>query len=158
MTQRSIKRLLLIGGGHSHVEVLRQLGNNPIDNADVTLEERLRKAAISIYFVQLGGDASGLGSISDTRRAGFNVRFDSKRATLFMDVSAFDTKGTLDNVYDTRGAAVSASVGLPLNRTFSLNAGAQYQRYDHTADFGFEQKRLFVSLRMETPAFWRFAR
>jgi len=37
MTQRSIKRLLLIGGGHSHVEVLRQLGNNPIDNADVTL-------------------------------------------------------------------------------------------------------------------------
>ena len=149
---------LTMSAGPSRVENLKSKDSNVSYNANVTLQERLRKAAISIYFVQYGGDASGLGSISDTRRAGFNVRFDSKRATLFMDVSAFDTKGTLDNLYNTRGAAVSASVGLPLNRTFSLNAGGQYQRYDHTADFGFEQKRLFVSLRMETPSLWRFAR
>ena len=37
MTQCSIKRLLLIGGGHSNVEVLRQFSNKPVDNADVTL-------------------------------------------------------------------------------------------------------------------------
>jgi hypothetical protein len=147
-----------MSAGPSRVENLKSKESNVSYNANVSLQERLRKAAVSVYFAQHGGDTSGLGSISDTRSAGFNVRFDSRRVTLFMDVSVFDSKGTLDNLYNTRGAAASASVGLPLNRTFSVNAGAQYQRYDHTVDFGFEQKRLFVSLRMETPALWRFAR
>ena len=149
---------LTMSAGPSRVENLKSKDSNISYNANLSLQERLRKAAVSIYFAQYGGDTSGLGSISDTRSAGFNVRFDSKLVTLFMDVSVFDSKGTLDNLYNTRGAAASASVGLPLNRTFSVNGGGQYQRYDHTADFGFEQKRLFVSLRMDAPALWRFAR
>jgi len=149
---------LSMNAGPSRVEYLKSRDHSVSYNADVRLEERFKKTSFSIYFAQYGGDTSGLGSISDTRRAGLNVGVESRHATLFLDVSVFDSKGKLDNVYNTRGAMASASVGLPLNRTFSVNAGGQYQRYDHTVDFGFEQKRLFISLRMNAPALWRFAR
>ena len=149
---------LSMNAGPSRVENLKSKDARASYNADVSLEERFKKASFSVYFSQYGGDTSGLGSVSDTRRAGLNVRLDSTHATLFVDVSVFDSKGKLDNINNTRGAAASASVGLPLNRTFSVNAGGQYQQYDHTAEFGFEQKRLYVSLRMEAPSLWRFAR
>jgi selenide,water dikinase len=37
-----LKRLLLLGGGHSHVEVLRQFGARPITGVDITLVSPVR--------------------------------------------------------------------------------------------------------------------
>jgi selenide, water dikinase len=42
-----LKRLLLLGGGHSHVEVLRQFGVRPIAGVDITLVSPVRFAPYS---------------------------------------------------------------------------------------------------------------
>jgi selenide, water dikinase len=42
-----LKRLLLLGGGHSHVEVLRQLGVRPVTGVDITLVSPVRLAPYS---------------------------------------------------------------------------------------------------------------
>jgi hypothetical protein len=78
------------------------------------------------------------------------------RADLFLDASVFDTRGTLENPLGTRGVSGAASIGFPVTETLSIHGGAQYQRYDQTAAFGFTQNRFFISFRYINPTLWRF--
>jgi hypothetical protein len=102
---------------------------------------------LALYYTQSSGESSGLGSISDTRKAGFSMSRSGKTATAFIDISAFETRGRLDNTFSARGVAGTVSIGVPLTRTLSVAGGAQYQQYDHTSAFNFSQKRVFFSLR-----------
>jgi hypothetical protein len=116
------------------------------------------KEALSLYFSQTSGDTSGLGSISNTRNAGLSLNHNTKRVTLFANVALFDTKGTLDNTYNARGGSATASVGIPLNSSWSVQTGAQYQAYNHTTQFAFNQKRVFFTLRYTNPNLWKAAK
>jgi hypothetical protein len=105
----------------------------------------------SLYYLQDSGDAGGLGSVSDTRTAGFTMGWNRPNVTLFADLAAFDMRGRLDNTYNARGVRGSAMIGVPLSRTFSIQGGAQYQQYDHTSPFAFSQKRVYLTLRYTKP-------
>ena len=51
-----MKRLVLIGGGHSHVEVLRRFGVRPAADADITL---VNPASRMFYSGMLPGYIAG---------------------------------------------------------------------------------------------------
>jgi hypothetical protein len=116
-------------------------------NASANLQKTIQKNSLSLYYTQNSGESSGLGSISDTRRAGFSMARDGKTVTVFADVSAFETQARLDNTFSARGVAGTVSLGVPLTRTWSVAGGAQYQQYDHTSPYSFSQKRVFFSIR-----------
>jgi hypothetical protein len=123
-------------------------------NTSASLQKTITGASFSMYYTQDSGRPTGLGSISDARRVGLTINRAGRNATLFVDVSVFDTRGSLGNIFNTRGASAAANFGIPLTRTVSLQAGAQYQRQNST--LGFTQKRLFVSLRYNNPNLWTF--
>ena len=128
-------------------------------DASVRLLKLLKPNLVSLYYSYASGEGTGLGSISDTQHAGFGFsRPVRKKISLSLDLSGFQSHGRLGNAYGTRGASGAATVGVALNKTMSLNVGGQYQRYDQAAIFGFQDRRLFVSLRFLTPELWRFAR
>ena len=54
--------------------------------------------------------------------------------------------------------SAAASFCTPSTRELSLNAGAQYHKYDQTSLFVFDQKRIFISLRYNAPELWKFSR
>lgn len=128
-------------------------------NTSSSLNKTVEANSFSLYYAQDSGEPSGLGSISDTRRAGlgWNHAFRDV-ANVFADVSVFESKGSLDNPYETRGASAAASIGIPLTRTLSIQGGGQYQRYTQTSLFDFTQKRLFISLKLNEPNLWRFSK
>jgi hypothetical protein len=120
--------------------------------ADQTRQERTpSQKTFSLYYVQDSGDAGGLGSTVDTRSAGFILGWNRPNVTLFADIAAFDMRGRLDNPYKARGIRGSAMIGVPLNREFSIQGGAQYQEYDHTSPYAFSQKRVYLTLRYNRP-------
>ncbi len=128
-------------------------------DASVRLLKLLKPNLVSLYYSYASGEGTGLGSISDTQHAGFGFsRPVRKKISLSFDLSGFQSHGRLGNAYGTRGASGAATVGVALNKTMSLNVGGQYQRYDQAAIFGFQDRRVFVSLRFLTPELWRFAR
>ena len=150
---------LQVAAGPSFTQLLSSGGNYATYDASVALMKRLKPNVVSLYYSYASGQGSGLGSISDTQHAGFGFsRPVGKKTSLAVDISAFDSRGRLGNAYGTRGASGAATVGVALNKTLSLNIGGQYQRYDGTAIFGFEDRRVFASLRFLTPDLWRFAR
>jgi hypothetical protein len=75
-----------------------------------------------------------------------------------VNVSAFETRGRLDNGFSARGLQGAAMLGVPLTRTLSMMGGAQYQQYDHASPYSFAQKRVFISLRYSNPNLFRFSR
>ena len=128
-------------------------------NASVTLHQSIKKNTFSLYYAQDSGDASGLNAVSGTRRAGFGMdRLVGNGKSLFVDLSAFDTQGKIGNPYRTRGVSAGANMGVRLTRVLSIHWGGQYQRYNQPSLVSFEQKRLFVSLRVAAPELWKFSR
>jgi hypothetical protein len=144
------------GVGASEITSQGTAGSYVGFNSLVNLHKTFRnKDSLGLYYNQTSGDASGLGSISDTRRAGLSFNHSTRVVTMFADVSVFDTRGTLDNTYNTRAASAAASIGIPLGSEWSAQAGAQYQAYDHRSPFAFDQKRVYFTLHYTNPRLWK---
>jgi len=143
---------------------VQTLGSGPAGsyksyNAQVTVQKLFKANMFSANYGHDSGETSGLGSISDNDRAGVNIsRIVGKNANLFVDVSTFNARGTLGNRYSSRGVSAAASLGVPLTRILSLQWGGQYQHYSQRSLVGFEQKRIYVSLKINAPELWRWSR
>ena len=144
--------------GASRVASLGRGGSGHNTNTSVRLEKTLEDESFSLYYTQTTGQPSGLGSTSDTRSAGIAMARAFSDASLVLNVSAFDARGTLDNPFDTRGVAAAATIGLALTETLSIQGGGQFQQFTQASEFGFTQKRVFVSLSYRDPDLWRFFR
>jgi hypothetical protein len=116
----------------------------------------IENQSFSLFYIQAAGQTSGLGSTSDTRRGGVEMTRTLGDAGLALNVSAFDTRGVLDNSLDTRGISASATIGVPLGDTLGFLGGGQFQKSTGAAAFAFTQARLFVSLNYSNPDLWRF--
>jgi hypothetical protein len=127
-------------------------------NTSAALRKRLRDDSFSLYYSQSAGGSSGLGSTSDTRTAGFSMSRKGRAASLFIDISAFDSRGRFDNQYGAKAVQGSASIGIPLTPRWSFQVGAQYQYYDKSSPYSLDQKRAFLSLRYNNPTLFRFAK
>jgi len=127
-------------------------------NTSANLQKIIQTNAFTLYYTQTSGQTSGLGSVSDTRSAGLSWNHRTRTLSEFVDISWFDTRPILGNSFSTSSFSATANVGMPLSRRWSLQGGGQYQRYDSKSAFGFNQKRLFVSLRYTDPALWTFFR
>jgi hypothetical protein len=147
-----------ITAGASHVENPGATGNYISYDTTARLDKTAANNTFSLYYVQTTGQPTGLGSVSDTRRAGVAVRRLIGLALVFVDAYAFDARGRLDNPLETRGVSTSASIGFPLTETISVHGGIQYQRYDQANLLEFDRKRVFASMRYNNPAFWTFFR
>jgi hypothetical protein len=123
-----------------------------------SLGKTLQNNQFSLFYNQISGDSSGLGSISNTRQVGFSLSRAQKNVAIVLNVSAFDTSGILDNTLNARGVQGAATLGIPLTRTWSVRAGGQIQEYDHTSAIGLSQKRVFLSLYYSNPDLFRFFR
>jgi hypothetical protein len=127
-------------------------------NSSISVSKRKENDSFSVHYRQDAGQPTGLGSVSDTRQAGVAVGHKLKTMALFLDASVFDTQGRLDNTLQTRGVSATASIGIPLTETLSINGGAQYLRFDQAAPFGFTQQRFFVTLKYNDPKLWTIFR
>ena len=148
-----------LGAGVSKVDSQGPAGSYIGYNSSANLRRTVGKtSSLSLHFTQNSGDTSGLGTISSTRSGGLSYSYATKVVTFFADASLFDTKGTLDNPYSARGGSATANVGFPLSKSWSVQTGAQYQRYTGSSAFNFAQKRVFLTLRYTNLAFWKAAR
>jgi hypothetical protein len=148
-----------LGAGVSKVDSQGSAGGYTGYNSLANLRRTVGKtSSLSLHFTQNSGDTSGLGTISSTRSGGLSYSYATKVVTFFADASLFDTKGTLDNTYRARGGSATANVGFPLSKSWSVQTGAQYQRYTGLSSFNFTQKRVFLTLRYTNLAFWKAAR
>lgn len=128
-------------------------------NASVSLYKILKSNTFSFNYWRNNGESSGEGYISETQQVGLGVaRRLGRRTGTSGNVSVFYTRPKVEDVSGMRGISAAVAVGIALNRAVSLNLGGQYQRYDQTSVFAFEQKRLFFSLRFNAPELWRFSR
>jgi hypothetical protein len=151
---------LQVSGGPAYVQTAQTANSYTGYNAKASLQQVIKtKTTMSLYYNEVTGNSSGVGSVSDTRSAGFGwTRLLGRAMTFYANLSGFDSKGRVANVYNVRGFSAAASFGTPLTRELSLNASAQYQQYDQTSIFGFNQKRIFISLRYNAPELWKVAR
>ena len=153
-----------VSGGPSYVQgsqaFYTSTGTYSGYNAAASLRKTINgKDTVSLHYNDAIGDTSGLGSVSDIRSAGFGwTEMIGRSMNVFADLSAFDSRNRIGSIYNARGISAAAGFGMVLTRELSLNAGAQYQRYDHTSLFAFNQKRVFFSLRYNAPELWKFSR
>jgi hypothetical protein len=116
------------------------------------VSKRIKGNTFSVRASQDGGHPNGLGSVSRNRLLTVGVdRKLSSVVNLFVSASAFNSRGVLDNKFNSRGTAAAGNLGFAITRTLSLQVGAQYQRYSEPAPIAFTQKRLFASLRYSQP-------
>jgi hypothetical protein len=127
-------------------------------NTSASLGKTLQNNAFSLFYSQVSGDASGLGSISNTRQVGLSLSRLQKNVQVVLNVSAFDTAGILDNTFNARGVQGAAALGIPITGNWSVRAGGQIQEYDHTSAIGLAQKRVFLSLYYNKPDLLKFFR
>jgi len=150
---------LRLEAGPSYVEALEAHRNYIGYHGSFTLLKLIKPNILSFYYSRDSGQGTGLGSISDTHRGGFGFSRElGKFASVGLDISAFESRGRVDNPYRARGASGAATIGIALTKKLSWNFSGQYQRYDQIALFGFEEKRVFTTLRFHAPELWRFAR
>src|SRR5436309_2576689 len=153
-----------VSGGPSYVQgsqaFYTSTGTYSGYNAAASLRKTINgKDTVSLHYNDAIGDTSGLGSVSDIRRAGFGwTEMIGRSMNVFADLSAFDSRNRIGSIYNARGISAAAGFGMVRTRELSLNAGAQYQRYYHTSLCGFNQKRVFFSLRYNAPELWKFSR
>jgi hypothetical protein len=125
-------------------------------NSSARLERSLPRNTMALYFSRDAGRSSGLGSVADTRRAGFNLGQTFRTLTTFVDASVFDTQDRSVNANNVKGASFVASLGSPISRSMQLRVSTQFQRYNaSSAVLGFTEKRIFLSLSYSNPALWR---
>ena len=127
-------------------------------NTSVSLQKTLADNALALYFAQSSGTAIGLGTISDSQRLGFSVNRQARNVNIFVDISAYDTRGRLGNTYAVRSLSGAVSIGIPVSRSVAVQGGLQYQRQDQSSLYRFDQKRIFVSLRYSNPGLFTFVR
>jgi hypothetical protein len=127
-------------------------------STSASLQKMIEGNSFGVHYTQSVGRPTGLGSVSDTRRAGMFFRRNFIHSVLSLDISAFDARGTLDNPHDARGVAATASIGIPITSKLAFHSGGEYQQYTRTSAFGFTQKRIFVSFQYTEPNLWRFSR
>jgi hypothetical protein len=148
---------LNLTAGVSQVQSQGTAGRSSGINSTASLQKTiLTKSSLSLYFTRAAADTSGLGSISTTNSGGAAFTHAGRKATLFSNLSVFDTRGILDNPYRSRGYTATASVGIPLTPGWSAQVGGVYQRYTGFQAVAFTQKRVFVSLRYSNPSLKRF--
>ena len=92
------------------------------------------------------------------RSGGLSWNRTGRNINVFVDMSTFESTGTLGNTLNTRGVQGAATIGIPLTRTVSVQGGGQYQKYDRTSLYAFDQRRVFVSLRYSNPTLLSFAK
>ncbi|HET9132057.1 MAG TPA: hypothetical protein VFO86_13970, partial [Terriglobia bacterium] len=98
-----------------------------------------------------------LGSVSRNRDAKLDMAHTFGRSTtISANLSGFDTNGLQVNPLSARGIAAGGNIRFLFSRDWSLNWGAQYQHYEGYTTPGYDQKRIFMSLRYSDPELWRF--
>jgi hypothetical protein len=127
-------------------------------NTSAILQKSMSSGSFSLQYRQSSGEASGLGSISDTREARFSVRHLVGDVTVSGNLAAFESRGRLDNPFDANGIQADGTVGTRLTREWTIQGGFQYQQYGRTSLYAFDQKRVFVSLRYDNPTLFKFVR
>ena len=150
---------LRLSAGPSYTESLDSDRSYPGYNASIRIQKSIRSNQVSLHFVHRTGDSTGLGSVSDTDNAGLGFNWLlGRRVTLNFDASAFQGRQRFDNPFNLRGISGTGGLAFMLSRTWTLAAGALYQRQEDTALQDVESKRIYVSLRYRAPELWRFAR
>lgn len=150
---------LKVTAGPSYVTREETSSNYLSYDASASLERQLDdRASMAVYYSFRSGYASGLGSVSDTRRAGISFSRPGGPVDLFVDASVFDSRGRFDTSDSFRGAFLAAKIGFPLTDTLLIAAGANYQRYTvpSTPQFELQRERLYLSLVYDDPGVWRF--
>jgi len=148
-----------IDAGPSYLESLDSTKSPVGANVTAALERKVQKGSFALILNQSSGDSSGLGSVSSYRRATIAMGHTfARRTTVSANVSAFDTQGLQLNSASARGVAAGGSVGFGIGRDWSINWGGQYQHYEGYSSSGYDQNRVFVSLRYVKPELWRFQR
>jgi hypothetical protein len=149
---------IAVSVGVSDVQSQGSAGRDINYNSSASLQKTLRhNNSFAVSFSQYTGQ-SGLGSISSTRSSSLAFSQSAKHVYFFLNVSVFDTQGTLDNSFSARGGTATASIGLPLSPSWSVRGGAEYQRTVDISAFGFTQKRAFFGIRYSKPSLWRTAK
>jgi hypothetical protein len=148
---------LQITAGPSYLEGLESVKSPLGTTVNATLTRIIPRGSLAVSASHTSSETSGLGAVSRNR----DIRFDMTHAfgrntSLSANVSGFDTQGVQVNGASARGIAAGGSVGLLLSRDWSLNWGGQYQHYSGYNTSGYDQKRLFMSLRYSKPELWRF--
>jgi hypothetical protein len=133
-------------------------GNYVGYNTSITLSKKKLNDTFSVRFRQDSGQTTGLGTVSDNRQVGVSVGHKVGTILLFVDASIFDSRGSLGNTLDLKGANGTASIGIPLTQTLSVNGGFQYVRYAEPAPLGYTQERFFVTLKYSDPQRWTIFR
>jgi hypothetical protein len=128
--------------------------NSSVSLRKVLSSNSLQGNSFALYYGQDSGQSTGLGSVSNIRRAGLSLHHDNKSFSISGDASVFDARGTLGNTLNLRGALGTATVGIPLTRTLAVQVGGQYQHYSQTTLFGFTQKLIFFSLKYTNSHLW----
>ena len=115
-------------------------------NASVNIQKTLQTGTFTARYDQNSGQPGGLGSTSNTRRAGLSWRQDIARGlNMFADVGAFQIQGTLDNTLEAVGYSGSGSLEYALSRNVGLRGGARFQK-SLRSGFDFTQRHIFFSI------------
>jgi hypothetical protein len=127
-------------------------------NTSVNLQKTTQTNSYSLYYRQGSGRSSGLGSLSNIRRAGFSFQRNGRNLNVSLSVSASEATGALDNVFKARGVQGVATIGAPLTRKLSISGSAQYQKYSRAAQFSMDRRQVYISLRYNEPELLSFSR
>jgi hypothetical protein len=148
---------LRIDVGPTYLETLENIDTPFGVNASASLERTVHKGSFSLTLNQTSGDTSGLGSLSSYRRATIAMsRTLGRSTTVSANISGFDSHGLQLNSASARGITAGGSLGVGMGRDWSMNFGGQYQHYEGYSNSGYDQNRIFVSLRYSKPDLWRF--
>ena len=147
---------LRLTGGPSYVLGLEGNENYLGYHVGAILRKTLQNSDFRLYYRQDSGEPSGLGAISDIRRAGIVVTRGGLGFNWDVDVFLFDAQGQLGNPHSTRGVSASATIGHSLTDTLSLHAGGRIRRHTRTALHGYDRERVYLTLRFHDPDLWFF--
>jgi len=143
--------------GPSYLDSLENTKSPVGTNVTASLTRVIPKGSFAVTASQASGDTSGLGSVSRNREARLDMSHSLGKSTkLSANVSGFNTEGLQLNGLSARGIAAGGNLGFALSRDWSLNCGGQYQHYEGYNTPGYDQKRVFLSLRYSKPELWRF--
>jgi hypothetical protein len=148
---------LQVNAGPSYLDSLENTKSPMGTNVTVMLNRVVPKGSFALSVSQASGDTSGLGSVSRNREARLDMtHMFGKTTSLSASVSGFDTQGLQVNALSARGVSAGGNLAVAFSRDWSLNWGGQYQHYEGYNTPGYDQKRVFMSLRYSKPELWRF--